>query len=117
MARSQRGRNGQQPAGMLIGLGGSPLIAGVRARRRGSITGAAATSFKIEGVSHEFSSIPHVKEDVIELIMNLKGVNFKSFSEEPIVIELNKKGINNSKIGRQIGVSEGTVRNVLEQNK
>jgi len=57
-----------------------------------SITGAAATSFKIEGVTHEFSSIPHVKEDVIELIMNLKDVNFKSFSDEPVVIELTKKG-------------------------
>lgn len=57
-----------------------------------SITGAAATSFKIDGVTHEFSSIPHVKEDVIELIMNLKDVNFKSHSDEPVVLELNKKG-------------------------
>lgn len=57
-----------------------------------SITGAAATSFKVDGVTHEFSSIPHVKEDVIELIMNLKGVNFKSFSDEPITLELIKKG-------------------------
>ena len=57
-----------------------------------SITGAAATSFKIDGVTHEFSSIPHVKEDVIELIMNLKCVNFKSHSDEPVVLELIKKG-------------------------
>lgn len=57
-----------------------------------SITGAAATSFKIDGVTHEFSSIPHIKEDVIELIMNLKCVNFKSFSDEPVVLEIIKKG-------------------------
>lgn len=57
-----------------------------------SVTGAAATSFKIDGINHEFSSIPHVKEDMIELMMNLKRVNFKSHSEEPVVIELTKKG-------------------------
>jgi len=57
-----------------------------------SITGAAATSFKVDGVSHEFSSIEHVKEDMVELMMNLKSINFKSFSEEPVVIELTKRG-------------------------
>ena len=57
-----------------------------------SITGAAATSFKVDGVTHEFSSIPHVKEDVVELIMNLKCVNFKSHNDEPVVLELIKKG-------------------------
>ncbi|MCX6808724.1 MAG: DNA-directed RNA polymerase subunit alpha [Candidatus Berkelbacteria bacterium] len=57
-----------------------------------SITGAAATSVKIDGISHEFSSIVHAKEDVIEVMMNLKGVYFKSFSDEPVVLELSKKG-------------------------
>lgn len=57
-----------------------------------SIRGAAATSFKIDGVSHEFTSIPHAKEDAIELMMNLKSVNFKSFSDEPVVVEISKKG-------------------------
>jgi len=57
-----------------------------------SIVGAAATSFKIEGTSHEFSSIPHAKEDVIEVMMNLKDIHFKSFSDEPVVLELSKKG-------------------------
>jgi len=57
-----------------------------------SITGAAATSFKIDGVSHEFTSIPHAKEDVVEVMMNLKEVYFRSFSDEPVVIELSKKG-------------------------
>jgi len=57
-----------------------------------SITGAAATSFKIEGTSHEFTAVPHAKEDVIEIMINLKGVYFKSFSDEPVILELSKKG-------------------------
>lgn len=57
-----------------------------------SITGAAATSFKIDGVSHEFTAIPHAKEDVVEVMMNLKEINFKSFSDEPVILELTKKG-------------------------
>jgi DNA-directed RNA polymerase subunit alpha len=57
-----------------------------------SITGSAATSFKVDGINHEFSAIDHVKEDMIELMMNLKSVNFKSFSDEPVTIELSKKG-------------------------
>lgn len=57
-----------------------------------SVTGAAATSFKVDGINHEFSSIPHVKEDMLELMMNLKSVTFKSYSDEPVVIELLKSG-------------------------
>jgi len=57
-----------------------------------SITGAAATSFKIEGASHEFTTIPHAKEDMIEVMMNLKSIHFRSFSDEPVVLELSKKG-------------------------
>jgi DNA-directed RNA polymerase subunit alpha len=57
-----------------------------------SITGAAATSFRIEGISHEFTSVEHVKEDVIEIMMNLKNVKFLSYSDEPVVIEVSKRG-------------------------
>ncbi len=57
-----------------------------------SITGAAATSFKIEGINHEFSAVEHIKEDVIEIIMNVKSVKFKSFSDEPVILELSKRG-------------------------
>ncbi|MFA4996375.1 MAG: DNA-directed RNA polymerase subunit alpha [Patescibacteria group bacterium] len=57
-----------------------------------SIMGASATSFKVDGVNHEFSPIEHVKEDMVELMMNIKSINFKSFSEEPVVLELTKKG-------------------------
>jgi len=57
-----------------------------------SITSAAVTKFKIDGASHEFTSIPHAKEDVLEIMMNLKAINFRSFSEEPVTLELSKKG-------------------------
>ncbi len=53
-----------------------------------SIDGAAITSFRIKGVDHEFTSIPGVQEDVIEVIMNLKKVRFQSFSEEPVTLKL-----------------------------
>lgn len=57
-----------------------------------SITGAAAISYKVEGIDHEFSPIPHVKEDMLELLMNIKKIKFRSFSDEKVVIELAKKG-------------------------
>jgi len=57
-----------------------------------SISGAAVTGFRIEGVSHEFTTIPGVKEDVVAIMMNLKGIRFKVFSDEPQTIRLSKKG-------------------------
>ena len=57
-----------------------------------SIEGAAITAFKIEGVSHEFTTIPGVKEDVVEIMMNLKSVVLKSHSDEPVELNITKKG-------------------------
>lgn len=57
-----------------------------------SIIGVAATRFRVEGNNHEFSAIQGVKEDMIELLINLKNVHFRSFSDEPVIIQLNKKG-------------------------
>lgn len=57
-----------------------------------SITGAAATSFRIEGVTHEFTTVKGVKEDVVDIMLNLKNVHFKSHSDEPITLRLEKKG-------------------------
>ena len=58
-----------------------------------SLPGAAVTSVKIEGVSHEFSTIEGVKEDVINIILNLKKVRFQVSSDEPQTISLKVKGI------------------------
>ncbi|MDX1766296.1 MAG: DNA-directed RNA polymerase subunit alpha, partial [Candidatus Saccharimonadales bacterium] len=57
-----------------------------------SIGGAAITSFKIEGVSHEFTTVDGVKEDVVDIMLALKQVRFKVFSEEPQTVRLHKKG-------------------------
>lgn len=57
-----------------------------------SLEGAAIHSVKIKGVSHEFSTIEGVMEDVVQIILNLKQVRFKAHSDENIVISLKKKG-------------------------
>ena len=57
-----------------------------------SLPGAAVTAVKIRGVDHEFSTMPHVKEDVLEIILNLKTLRVKSFSDEPVKLQLNIKG-------------------------
>ncbi|MDZ7744954.1 MAG: DNA-directed RNA polymerase subunit alpha [Candidatus Saccharibacteria bacterium] len=57
-----------------------------------SIAGAAITSFKIEGVSHEFTTVPGVKEDVVDIMLNLKGVRVRVFGDEPQNLRLTKKG-------------------------
>lgn len=57
-----------------------------------SLPGSAITSVKIKGATHEFSTIPNVLEDVIQIILNLKQVRFKSYNEEPTKIYLKVKG-------------------------
>lgn len=57
-----------------------------------SLEGAAITSAKIKGVDHEFSAIPGILEDVIEIILNLKKIRFKLFKDEPVTLTLNVKG-------------------------
>ena len=57
-----------------------------------SLPGAAITSVKIEGVVHEFSTIPNVVEDVPEIIVNLKNVRIKSHENEEKTIKIDFKG-------------------------
>lgn len=57
-----------------------------------SLPGFAITSLKIDGVNHEFSTIAGVKEDVINIILNLKRVRFQVVGDEPQTIKLNVKG-------------------------
>ena len=57
-----------------------------------SLTGCAITSVKIDGVLHEFSSIPNVVEDVPEIILNLKNVRLKFSENEEKVMRINFKG-------------------------
>ncbi len=57
-----------------------------------SIEGAAIVAFRIEGATHEFTTVPGVKEDVVDIMLNLKGVNLKSHSDQPVELTLSKKG-------------------------
>jgi DNA-directed RNA polymerase subunit alpha len=57
-----------------------------------SIAGAAITSIKIEGVLHEFSTLPGVKEDITDIILNLKSLRVKLHSDRPKTIYLKKNG-------------------------
>ncbi len=57
-----------------------------------SMEGAAITSVKIKGVDHEFSSIPGVLEDIIEVILNIKKIRFKLHGDGPVKVTLDVKG-------------------------
>ena len=57
-----------------------------------SIPGAAVTSIRIDGVLHEFSTVPGVKEDVTEVILNIKRLVVSSDNDEPVVLYLRKQG-------------------------
>lgn len=57
-----------------------------------SLPGAAVTAVKIKGVDHEFSTVEHVKEDVVEIILNLKALRLKLHSQDPVKIFLTTSG-------------------------
>lgn len=57
-----------------------------------SMTGFAPTEVKIEGVLHEYSTIDGVEEDVVDILLNLKGVVFKLHSKDEVTIKLKKDG-------------------------
>ncbi len=57
-----------------------------------SLPGAAVTSISIEGVLHEFSTIPGVKEDVTEIVLNLKELSIKLHTDEPKTVRIEKEG-------------------------
>ncbi|RVW04414.1 DNA-directed RNA polymerase subunit alpha [Rhodococcus spongiicola] len=57
-----------------------------------SIPGAAVTSIRIDGVLHEFTTVPGVKEDVTDVILNLKGLVVSSEEDEPVTMYVRKQG-------------------------
>jgi len=57
-----------------------------------SLPGAAPIGVKIKGVDHEFMTLPHLKEDVLEFILNLKMLKLKVFGDEPVKLELEVHG-------------------------
>ncbi|HRY36331.1 MAG TPA: DNA-directed RNA polymerase subunit alpha [Candidatus Magasanikbacteria bacterium] len=64
-----------------------------------SLPGAAVESFKIKGIQHEFSTMEGMKEDAVEVMLNLKQLVVKVYSEEPVTLSLTKKGPGEVKAG------------------
>lgn len=57
-----------------------------------SVKGAAITAFSIEGSTHEFAAIPGIREDVVDIMLNLKNIRFKLHTDNPVELELTIKG-------------------------
>ena len=57
-----------------------------------SVKGGAIVAFRVEGASHEFTTVPGIKEDVVDMMLNLKNVRVKTMSDEPVELRIEKKG-------------------------
>ncbi|HTK39930.1 MAG TPA: DNA-directed RNA polymerase subunit alpha [Patescibacteria group bacterium] len=57
-----------------------------------SIRGGAIVAFRIEGATHEFTTVDGVKEDVVDIMLNLKSINLVCHSDEPVEVRIEKKG-------------------------
>jgi DNA-directed RNA polymerase subunit alpha len=57
-----------------------------------SIKGTAIVAFRIEGASHEFATVDGIKEDVVDIMLNIKNVRLKVFTDEPVELRLEKTG-------------------------
>lgn len=76
-----------------------------------SLPGAAVTRFKIKGIKHEFTAIPDVIEDVLEIGLNLKKVRFRFFAKEPQVLTLKVKGETEMTAGDIKGTADVQIQN------
>lgn len=57
-----------------------------------SIEGGAVVAFRIEGASHEFTTVEGIREDVVDIMLNIKNVRLRVFTHEPVELRLEKKG-------------------------
>ena len=71
---------------------GNTLGNSIRRVLLSSIKGAAITSFSIDGTTHEFTAIPGVREDVVDIMLNLKNIKLKSHTDTPVELTLEIKG-------------------------
>lgn len=99
--------------GLFAGYG---LTLGTALRRAllSSLPGAAATEIKIKGVSHEFSTLPGLQEDIVELALNFKKLRFRLAVDEPQVLLLKAKGIKTITAGEITLNSEVEIANPEE---
>ncbi|MCH5212892.1 MAG: DNA-directed RNA polymerase subunit alpha [Oscillospiraceae bacterium] len=96
---SEDGRYGKFVVGPLERGYGTTLGNSLRRILLSSLPGAACTSIKIEGVQHEFSTVPGVVEDVTEIILNLKKMAIKLHSDGVKTVYINAKGAQEIKAG------------------
>lgn len=71
---------------------GNTLGNSIRRVLLSSVRGGALVAFRIEGATHEFTTVPGVKEDVVDIMLNLKNVRLKVHTDEPVELRLEKKG-------------------------
>ncbi|MBI3287773.1 MAG: DNA-directed RNA polymerase subunit alpha [Chloroflexi bacterium] len=71
---------------------GITLGSALRRSLLSSLPGAAVTSMKVDGIHHDFSPIPHLKEDTLALMLNVKQIRFRMEGQGPLRLRLTKKG-------------------------
>ncbi|MBU1126287.1 MAG: DNA-directed RNA polymerase subunit alpha [Patescibacteria group bacterium] len=70
-----------------------------------SLEGAAVTAVKIQGVQHEFSAVEGVKEDVLEIVLNLKQLRLKVHTDEQVILKLSVSGKEGEVSAKEIGAN------------
>ena len=75
-----------------------------------SIKGAAITAFSIDVVSHEYTTVPGVREDVVDIMLNLKNIRFKSHADAPVELTLEVKGSEQSEKDGEKRVVAGDIK-------
>lgn len=75
-----------------------------------SIKGSAIVAFSIEGTNHEFTTIPGIREDVVDIMLNLKNIRFKCHDDQPIELSLEIKGSDQSEKDGEKRVVAGDIK-------
>ena len=75
-----------------------------------SVKGAAITAFSVEGTTHEFTTIPGVREDVVDIMLNLKNIRFKMHTDAPVELSLEMKGDKQSEKDGEKRVIAGDIK-------
>lgn len=78
---------------------GNTLGNSIRRVLLSSIKGAAITAFSIEGTNHEYAPVAGIREDIVDVMLNLKNIRLKSHSDEPVEVAFEIKGKNAGKDG------------------
>ncbi len=75
-----------------------------------SVKGAAITAFSIEGTTHEYTAIPGIREDVVDIMLNLKNIRFKMHTDAPVELALEIKGDKQSEKDGEKRVVAGDIK-------